>query len=323
MKMLFCADVRLGAICAESLDIKQSHKWQDVRSEKLINLIDKAAQNNAAYVVLFGQMFGQARISESVIDGLFQAVKEDADIQTLAFLHIDEYKRISYRNDIPKNLHLFCLRTLDSYTDANIALHIDKEKIELQLGNNDTLIIREIVNQKYVISGLSEDYILPSFEPIGFEDAQGMDCGYGIIEWTNEELGQYISKVNQKYAFRMIDLKIMPEDDQKEIIRKINNAVKSIAFDTFLRITIMGRLAFGMMLDVDALKKQLQNRIFFVEVYDNTVMDIDAEAFENDISLRSEFVRLALQDDSLSESERSRLISCGWNALKGEGGTMN
>ena len=121
----------------------------------------------------------------------------------------------------------------------------------------------------------------------------------------------------------MIDLKIMPEDDQKEIIRKINNAVKSIAFDTFVRITIMGRLAFGMMLDVDALKKQLQNRIFFVEVYDNTVMDIDAEAFENDISLRSEFVRLALQDDSLSESERSRLISCGWNALKGEGGTMN
>lgn len=323
MKMLFCADVRLGAICAESLDIKQSHKWQDARSEKLINLIDKAAQNNAAYVVLFGQMFGQARISESVIDGLFQAVKEDADIQTLAFLHIDEYKRISYRNDIPKNLHLFCLRTQDSYTDANIALHIDKEKIELQLGNNDTLIIREIVNQKYVISGLSEDYILPSFEPIGFEDAQGIDCGYGIIEWTNEELGQYISKVNQKYAFRMIDLKIMPEDDQKEIIRKINNAVKSIAFDTFLRITIMGRLAFGMMLDVDALKKQLQNRIFFVEVYDNTVMDIDAEAFENDISLRSEFVRLALQDDSLSESERSRLISCGWNALKGEGGMMN
>lgn len=323
MKMLFCADVRLGAICAESLDIKQSHKWQDARSEKLINLIDKAAQNNAAYVVLFGQMFGQARISESVIDGLFQAVKEDADIQTLAILHIDEYKRISYRNDIPKNLHLFCLRTQYSYTDANIALHIDKEKIELQLGNNDTLIIREIVNQKYVISGLSEDYILPSFEPIGFEDAQGMDCGYGIIEWTPEELGQYISKANQKYAFRMIDLKIMPEDDQKEIIRKINNAVKSIAFDTFLRITIMGRLAFGMMLDVDALKKQLQNRIFFVEVYDNTVMDIDAEAFENDISLRSEFVRLALQDDSLSESERSRLISCGWNALKGEGGTMN
>ena len=68
----------------------------------------------------------------------------------------------------------------------------------------------------------------------------------------------------------------------------------------------------------NALEEQLQNRIFFVEVYDNTIMDIDEEAFENDISLRSEFVRLALQDDSLSEAERNRLISCGWNALNGK-----
>ena len=67
----------------------------------------------------------------------------------------------------------------------------------------------------------------------------------------------------------------------------------------------------------NALKSQLQNRVFYVEVYDNTVMDIDEEAFETDISLRSEFVRLALQDGSLSESERNRLISLGWNVLSG------
>ena len=84
-----------------------------------------------------------------------------------------------------------------------------------------------------------------------------------------------------------------------------------------MRVTLTGRSAFGLTMNSDVLKKQLQNRIFFVEVYDNTVMDIDEEAFETDISLRSEFVRLALQDDSLSESERNRLISCGWNALNG------
>ena len=54
------------------------------------------------------------------------------------------------------------------------------------------------------------------------------------------------------------------------------------------------------------------------EAADVTGMDIDEETFENDISLRSEFVRLALQDDSLSESERNRLISCGWNVLNGK-----
>ena len=137
------------------------------------------------------------------------------------------------------------------------------------------------------------------------------------MEWKEEELGEYTVKVDQGYAYQSIELKIIPEDDQKGILRKINNAVRDVDYNTFLRITITGRSAFGLMINVDALKKQLQNRIFFVETYDNTVMDIDEEAFENDISLRSEFVKLALQDDSLSESERNRLISCGWNALNG------
>ncbi len=126
-----------GAVCTENLGVKLSHKWQAARTEKLADLMDKAAQKNAAYVALFGQMFGQERVSESVIDSLFSAANEDKHIQMLAFLI--------------------------------------------------------------------------------------------------------------------------------------------------------------------------------------TIMDIDEEAFENDISLRSEFVRLALQDDSLSESERNRLISCGWNALNGKG----
>ena len=138
-----------------------------------------------------------------------------------------------------------------------------------------------------------------------------------MLEWVNENLIGCHKVANQKYVFRSVELKILPEDGEKDIIRKIQNTVSNMDVDTFLRVTISGRSAFGLTLDSSALKTQLQGRVFFAEVYDNSIMDIDEEAFENDISLRSEFVRLALQDDSLSESERSRLISCGWNALNG------
>lgn len=318
MKILLCSDVRLGAVCTENLDVKLSHKWQAARTEKLADLIDLAAQNNAAYVALFGNMFGQERVSESVIDALFTAVKEDGNIQVLAFLIADEFNRIAYRNDVPENLHLICTQTADSYTDDNIALRIDKGVIELQLADNDPIFIKKELESGFVVSGLKENQSIPSFEPVGFEDAEGLVCGYGILEWADEELGQYVITKNQKYAYKAIELKILPGDGQKEILRKINAAVKDVDIDTFLRIAIVGRSAFGLTLNGDALEAQLQNRIFFVEVYDNTIMDIDEEAFENDISLRSEFVRLALQDDSLSEAERNRLISCGWNALNGK-----
>lgn len=318
MKILLCSDVRLGAVCTENLDVKLSHKWQAARTEKLADLIDQAAQNNAAYVALHGNMFGQDRVSESVIDALFRAVKEDGNIQVLAFLIADEFNRIAYRNDVPENLHLICTQTADSYTDDNIALRIDKGVVELQLADNDPIFIKKELESGFVVSGLKENQSIPSFEPVGFEDAEGLVCGYGILEWADEELGQYVITKNQKYAYKAIELKILPGDGQKEILRKINAAVKDVDIDTFLRIAIVGRSAFGLTLNGDALEAQLQNRIFFVEVYDNTIMDIDEEAFENDISLRSEFVRLALQDDSLSEAERNRLISCGWNALNGK-----
>lgn len=317
IKMLVCADLRLGAVSAERLDMKQSHTWQAARNEKYANMIDKASQNNAAYVALWGQIFGQARVSESVIDTLFQAIREESSIAVLAFLDAGEYKRISYRSDIPENLHLISMHSQDSYLDDRIALRVKDNTVELQLGENDAIIIGRDSTGRYVLNGMPGDNVIPSFESIGFEDAQDAQCGYGIVEWTEDKLGEYQVIRDSKYSFKAAELKILPEDDEKEILRKINNLIRSIERDTFLRVTLTGRSAFGLTMSSDALKSQLQNRIFFAEIYDNTVMDIDEEAFETDISLRSEFVRLALQDGSLSESERNRLISLGWNALSG------
>ena len=317
IKMLACADLRLGAVSAERLDIKQSHTWQAARNEKYAKLIDKASQNNAAYVSLWGQIFGQARVSESVIDTLFQAIREEASVTVLAFLDASEYKRISYRSDIPENLHLINMQSQDSYLDNRIALRVKDGAVELQLGDNDAIIVSRNNTGNYTLNGMSGNNVIPSYEPTGFEDSQDTECGYGIIEWTEDKLGQFKVIRDSKYVYKAVELKILPEDDEKEILRKINNLIRSIDRDTFLRITLTGRSAFGLTMNSDALKSQLQNRVFYVEVYDNTVMDIDEESFETDISLRSEFVRLALQDGSLSESERNRLISLGWNALSG------
>ncbi len=318
MKLLLCADVRLGAVCAENLGSKLSHRWQEARREKLATLIDKAVQNNVAYVAFYGQLFGQERVPELVIDCLFAAANEDKNIRMLAFLMTDEYNRVAYRNDIPENLHLICLQTGDTYTDDNIALRINKGATELQLGDNEPIWIKRSGEGVFALSGIGKDRVIPSFEPIGFEDAREIKCGYGIVDWSDEEIKGYAEVENQKYVFRSVELKIRPEDSRKDIVRKINAATSKMSTDSFLRITIAGRSTFGIMLDSDALKNLLQNKVFFAEIYDNTIMDINEEEFENDISLRSEFVRLALQDDSLSESERSRIISCGWNALNGK-----
>lgn len=318
MKMMLCSDIRLGAVCMENLDVRQSQKWRRDRIERFADLIDRASQNHTSYALFFGELFGRERVPEEVTDGLFRIVRDESGIQVLLFMPEDEYKRISYRNDIPANVHLLNLNTSDSYLDDHIALRVERETVELQLDDNASIFIRQ--NEKGFFGTECPDGVkmVPSFEPLGFEDASGATFGYALLDWQSETIGNYLVVNDQKYQFRNVELKIQHADDEKEIIRKLNRIMNGFKADTFLRVFISGRSAFGMVLSPDAVAAQCQNRIFYVEVFDNTSMDIDEETFETDISLRSEFVRLALRDGSLSESERNRIISTGWNALGGK-----
>ena len=318
VKLLCCADLRLGAECTEKLSVEQARKWRAVRAEKLESLFDKAARSNAGYLALFGQLFGAERVSESVIDGFFEVVRAEKQIQTLLFVNYEQFSRLSYRKDIPGNLYLLCTQSKDEYLDENVGAQIHQGIIELRLGRHKALQILPDRDGVYQILKAKEAWIVPSFEPLGFEDAQGKVFGFGIIEWTGRESGKWQECKEQRYAFETLEIKLLPEDGQKAILQKINSAVSKLDRDSFLRIRLIGRSAFGLTINADALASQLESRLFFVEVFDSTVMDIDTDAFETDISLRSEFVRLAMQDDSLSEVERNRLISCGWNALGGK-----
>lgn len=317
MKMLLCSDVRLGAVSTEKLDVSLSHKWQTARNEKLEDLMDRAAQLHAGYVTLVGQLFGQKRVTESQMDTLFQLVGSYKELQVLLFVNSTEYERLYYRNDIPENLHAINMQDKSaSFLDDEIAVRMQNGEAEIQLGDNESMVIKQKNDGSFVVAAPSAAYAIPIFEPMGFDDAQ--PCGYGILEWTSDALGEYSIQGNAAFAYRTIEVKIAANDDQKEILRKINNAIREVERDSFLRLTLTGQTAFGLMLSSEALKRQLRNHVFFVEVYDNTVMEIDEEEFATDISLRSEFVRLALADETLSESERNRIIDCGWKALSGE-----
>jgi len=317
MKILFCSDLLLGSANTENIDVKRSKKWKAKRIEKFHDLVEKAAQNHAIYIALFGQLFGQDKIPESVIDNLFEAACEDKNIQILLFFSSLEYKHISYRNDIPKNLSLIRADMEDTYKDDNIYIKIKEKKVHLQLGNHTHIEICKSEEDSFQISGIaSEVKNILALEPTGFEDSNQHRFGYSVLEWNEEGIKEYREKEEQSFAYKTVDIKILPEEEQKDILKKINLAVSALDRNTFLRINLIGKTAFAFMIYKDQLKNQLQNKFFYVEIYDNTFMDTD-DIFENDISLKSEFVRLAMQDETLSESERNRLICCGWNVLNG------
>ena len=317
--MILCANLLLGAVCTENLSTSCFRKWQKSRFDMLSSVFDASVAKNASYVIFVGQMFGRDRVPESVIDSFFDIVRNHTQLNVITILNADEYGRINYRNDIPENLFLLCNQISDSFKKDSLRINIENNQILLYYNNSKISIFNE--DTSYQVAIKDNNWRIPSLEPTGFEDSEKGLGGYGILDWNNADSPKYTSVEEEMFSFRSIEVILRPEDGEKDIIQKINGAVAKIDSKSFVRITLTGRSAFGLTIDGDILAKQLEQRFFFVEVFDNTVMDIQEDAFENDISLRSEFVRLALEDESLSESERNRLISYGWKALTETGRT--
>ena len=312
MKFLFTKDVQLNVPNNENLSAESFHKWQNSRMDKVAEMFEKARMQGARNVFLFGTLFGGTVVPEKTADGFFDILKENRDLNVYAFLSLAEYQLISYRNDIPANYHMFCMQGSETLAQDPFTVWVDKGHAEIEI-ETAKAVITETEEERFEING----NIIPSFEPSSFEDARENNFGY-LLWITEQGTEEYKLIRDQKYNFQTAELKIVKEDTEKDILERINEISRKAGFDTFLRITITGKTAFGLMINTNALTNKLEKRQFSVQVFDNSVMDVNEAMFADDISLRSEFVKLALADDYLSEGERNRIISMGWNALHGK-----
>lgn len=70
--------------------------------------------------------------------------------------------------------------------------------------------------------------------------------------------------------------------------------------------------------DTIYLSKRFEDRFFCFKMKNSTDILIDYRKYANDISLKSEFVRTVLEDETLSEKEKNEIINVGFMALRKE-----
>ena len=94
-------------------------------------------------------------------------------------------------------------------------------------------------------------------------------------------------------------------------------SVSGILPGDMVKVVLGGTCPAEAMLDLTHLRGILSEKFYFAKVKDETRLFINAEDYAHDISLKGEFVRRVLAS-SLSESEKERVIACGFRALSGE-----
>ncbi len=70
--------------------------------------------------------------------------------------------------------------------------------------------------------------------------------------------------------------------------------------------------------NTEFIRKQLENRFYFVKVYDETSLAVDYNAFAMDASLKGEFIRTVMGEEDMDEERKAEVIRYGIQALAGE-----
>lgn len=284
MKAAHFHDPLIGIIADVYLSDRQEQEWQRSRLQAFDLACEDAIKRGAERIFITGSLFSDDYIAHDIVSRTFRLMSEKKIDFTLVPGENDK-QIIRYQTNLPNNLTV-----------------LEDDRSESDLGGN--------------LSTAFHHAPVVALENYGFDGSE--NSGYYLVELASN--GTYTSERVELALHRFVTVRVevKKEDHQQSIFLKCISATKGLTGKDFVRIVLFGSVDVDAFIQPDELCDKLRERFYYLEVFNACELELDEQAYANDISLKSEFVRLVLADDTLSEAEKSRIVQCGWNALRGK-----
>ena len=163
-------------------------------------------------------------------------------------------------------------------------------------------------------------------EPRGFDEVGPR--GFNLLTIAKDASGH--EKCNVDFianASRVVyDLAVDVSDctTSNEAVKRIRETADSegVTEKDYLKARLSGAVELGIEFDESFIQKELEDEFFIVEIRNETTLKIDYAAYENDATLKGEFIRLVKEETDagrLTESEAEQIMKLGIDLLIGEG----
>jgi DNA repair exonuclease SbcCD nuclease subunit len=159
----------------------------------------------------------------------------------------------------------------------------------------------------------------------GCLEGRGFDeCGeHGFVELSiDEETGrsthEFVPFARRKLY--TIDVDVTGAATTAEMIARTREELQQAGCEesSLIKIVLRGMLDVECEKDIAYFLSGFQNRYYFVKVYDETTLRVEISDYMLDESLKGEFVRRVMADDSLAEEDKGIIIRYGLQAISGE-----
>ena len=358
MKIIHCSDLHLDSKMETNLDKEKARERKNEILITFERMVNYAKENEVKVIIIAGDLFDKNTVTAKVKNTVKNAIYSNPEIDFIYLRgNHDEASFLDEDEELPSNLKGFNNEwtTYDEYKDITISgiefgnkndydiynsLFLEKNKINIVVmhGQESETGVKdkaEIINLKE-LKNKNIDYLalghIHSFK-IEKLDKRGVYCYSGCLEGRGfdecGEKGFVLLNIEDKkietefipFASKNlyeIHVDITGATENNEIEQRISKKIKSIPETSLVKIVLDGEVEIGEERDIDYLTKKFEPNFYFLKIEDKPKIKIDYMKYKNDISLKGEFIRTVIEQDDLTEEEKSRIISTGIKALSGE-----
>ena len=357
MKIIHCSDLHLDSKMETNLDKEKARERKNEILITFERMIDYSKENDVKIIIIAGDLFDKKTISTKTKNIVKTAVLSNPEIDFLYLKgNHDEAGFIDEDEEIPTNLKIFNNSwTTYKYKDLTISgiefgntdnydiynsLILEKNTLNIvvmhgQESESNVKDKAEIINLKE-LKNKNIDYLalghIHSYKQEKL-DKRGVYCYSGCLEGRGfDECGEkgFVlldieeNKIKSKFIpfasrnLYEIHVDITGTKENNEIEQRITKKIKSVPETGMVKIVLDGEVEIGEERDIEYLTKKFESNFYYLKIEDKPTIKIDYMKYKNDISLKGEFIRKVIEQDDLTEEEKSKIISTGIKALSGE-----
>ena len=353
MKILHCADIHLDSPMETHMTREQAATRNTEILKSFQRMTEYAAREKIKLVLIAGDFFDGERVTRRTVDGILDAVTSTPQID---YLYVsgnhDNWTNAFIDHEVPVNFKCFTDKW-DTFTYDDVSV----SSIEMTKANAETLYEqlpkqKNVINivmlhgQTSTVSGVDNvnltllknkniQYLaLGHIHKYSWSqlDSDGIYCYPGCLEGRGfDECGKKgfvvldtdARKIEPTFVpfssreLHNIEIDITGCLNNTEIYSAMKKETRNIPKDDMVEFILIGVQDISTDISIKYLYRLADSDFFFVKIKDNTKVAIDPKEYENDISLKGEFIRLVMASD-LSEERKIQIIRTGIEALIGE-----
>ena len=352
MKIVHTSDIHLASKLTARLPSSKVASRRRELTESFFRMCRDGMSMGASAMIIAGDMFDSEKTTKKDIDSAL-AIIERAEGMTFFYLPGNHERNLLREcgEALPKNLLIF----ESEWTYFNFGNITVAGRCETASDMFDTLSLDENRKNIVVLHGEIRDRSKDG-GIIGIRDAENKDIDYlalghyhtystgridkrAVYVYSGTPEGRGFDEVGD-LGFSLINVaddtvthKFIPSAKRKLIIKdvdisealrtsevqfRIENALVGIGEENLIRVNFIGKRELELRCDKEFLTRRFCERFYYFEIKDSSKLLTRAEDYKYDKSLKGEFIRLCLEDDSLSDDEKEKIIHCGLSALAGE-----